>query len=444
MKTFPIAIMALVLELLFWQLTQVNVRSDVPLAIRLMMLAFSVYLVSAIYVRRRKTLTSKVFILAAAAVFRLTLAPLAPSLSNDVYRYRWEGRVQTEGLSPYMVAPATSVRDATFARIPTPDARSGYGPVASLTEWASFELARRITDDPARQAFWMKLPSVAFEAATLVVLAPVLTPGALLLYAWSPLPVVEFWWNGHNDAMAVFFLVAAMLLATAQRPGTAATASHVALGLAIAVKWWPAVLWPLFVWRDRGRTWLIAPAVVAASSLPYVWTPEWRELIANARYMSGFVGGWRNNDSLFGVLLWAAGGDQYAAKYAAFALLAAFVAWMALRRWPLERAALSAVAAMLLLSANCHPWYLTWLLPLALFAPAPWWPLPVLVWQALMPLAYIVLEGWQARGEWVGSRPDRWWIYLPVFTSMAVSAWCYRRQQQQQQRRWPGPSPERR
>ena len=413
MTSLPITIMALGLELLYWRLSQADVRSDTPGAIRLIMFASSFYIVSIVCALRFEPLKSKRFLLVAAAVFRLTMAPATPALSGDVYRYRWEGAAQGRGLNPYLVSPAEVERDETYARIPAPEARAGYGPVASLGEWAAFGIARRLTSDPNRQAFWMKLPALAFEAATLVLLSRVLPVERLLIYAWCPLPIVEFWWNGHNDAMAVLWMVVALVLA---RDGRRWSAAHGALGLAIAVKWWPVVMWPLLLaktpkwWRS---VW-IAPAVVGASALPY-WTPEWLQMITNARYMSGFVGGWRNNDSLYGLLL-AVTGDQYLAKYASFALLAAAVLWMIVRRWPLERAALGAVVVMLLVSANCHPWYLTWLVPLAAFAP---WP-PLLVWQLLMPMAYMVLVNWHARGEWVGSRPERWWIYGPVFIGMVL------------------------
>jgi len=100
-------------------------------------------------------------------------------------------------------------------------------------------------------------------------------------------------------------------------------------------------------------------------------------------------------------------------------LLGGCIVWVAVRRWELDRAALGALVATLLLSANCHPWYLTWLVPLAAFAP---WP-PLLVWQLLMPLSYNVLIEWHARGVWSGSRPDRWWIYGPFFVAML--AWGY-------------------
>ncbi len=415
MKSLPIAIMALVLELVYWLLTQVDIRLDTPGAIRLMMLALLVYIVSLVFVIRRKPLISKVFILGTAAVFRATMAPAAPELSDDVYRYRWEGLAQTRGFNPYLTSPdEMGPRDATHARIPAPGVRSGYGPVASLTEWAAFAVAERLTDDPDRQAFLMKTPAMLFETMTLVVLSRALPLEGLLIYAWSPLPVIEFWWNGHNDALAIFYMVVALLLA--RGGGSAGTIAHAALGLAIAVKWWPAALWPVLLghtprgWR---KAW-IAPAVVALTALPY-WTPEWRQMITNARFMSGFVGGWRNNDSIYGVLLTITG-DQYLAKYAAFALLAAAIAWMIARRWPLEQSALGTVVAMLLVSANCHPWYLTWLVPLVAFVP---WP-PVFAWQLLMPLSYLVLIEWRARGEWIGSRPDRWWIYGPFLVATLV------------------------
>ena len=415
MKSLPIAIMALVLELVYWLLTQVDIRLDTPGAIRLMMLALLVYIVSLVFVIRRKLLISKVFILGTAAVFRATMAPTAPELSDDVYRYRWEGLAQTRGFNPYLTSPDEMMpKDATHARIPAPGVRSGYGPVASLTEWAAFAVAERLTDDHDRQAFLMKTPAMLFETMTLVVLSRALPIEGLLIYAWSPLPVIEFWWNGHNNALAIFYMVVALLLA--RGGGPAGTIAQAALGLAIAVKWWPAALWPVLVaqtprgWR---KAW-IAPAVVALTALPY-WTPEWRQMITNARFMSGFVGGWRNNDSLYGLLL-AVTGDQYLAKYAAFALLAAAIAWMIARRWPLEQSALGTVVAMLLVSANCHPWYLTWLVPLVAFAP---WP-PVFVWQLLMPLSYLVLIEWHARGEWIGSRPDRWWIYGPFLAATLV------------------------
>src|SRR5438552_15602773 len=115
----------------------------------------------------------------------------------------------------------------------------------------------------------------------------------------------------------------------------------------------------------RWRVCLVALPILALVSLPY-WTPtlSWPQIDENLRFMSGFLGGWRNNASLFGALLWAAGNDFYLAKKLAFAAVCAVVAVVTLLRWPLERATLTVITALLLVSANCHAWYLTWILPL--------------------------------------------------------------------------------
>ena len=58
-------------------------------------------------------------ILAAAILFRLTFWPLYPALSDDVFRYRWEGKLQAAGGNPYEVRPNDaawqSLRDESFA-----------------------------------------------------------------------------------------------------------------------------------------------------------------------------------------------------------------------------------------------------------------------------------------------------------------------------------------
>ena len=220
------------------------------------------------------------------------------------------------------------------------------------------------------------------------------------------MPVVEFWATGHNDSVALFFVVLALLAAARQRW----TPAFAALTLAACAKIWPLVLFPIFVgWKryrpQRWYQWLVSLPIAALLAWPY-----WSNVEENVRFMSGFLGGWRNNDSLYGLLLWLTG-DQYPAQYAAFAIVGATALLVTLLRWPLERAVLSTVVVMLLVSANCHPWYLTWILPLLAIVPVP----ALLLWTALIPLAYRVVIEWAGLGEWHGSTAWRWHIYVPVY-----------------------------
>ena len=80
-----------------------------------------------------------------------------------------------------------------------------------------------------------------------------------------------------------------------------------ALALAAAAKIWPLLLFPIFLgWPPRRwRQILIAIPILAALAFPYLTpTLRWSGIDENLRFMSGFLGGWRNNDSLFGALLW--------------------------------------------------------------------------------------------------------------------------------------------
>jgi len=344
------------------------------------------------------------FITVMALLFRLTLLPLKPELSEDLYRYQWEGRVQISGALPYSERPDDprwlSLRDSNYSRIAGKDLRFGYGPL-----WVLVERGMAAMNLPLLA--W-KLPAVLADLGLIGSLLWLLRLHRLpmeriLIYAWCPLPIVEFWHSGHNDALMMLCLVLALCCARAGRWPL----SYGLLALATLVKFWPLLLFPL--WLERSRRWkaaLAAPLVMAPFAF-WVWEP----LRARADFLTGFLGGWRNNDSLFALILAASGGDPRRAKFLSLAIIGILaLAVAAVRSLPLEKAALLFIAGMLLVSANVHPWYLTWVAPLLVLYP---WP-PLLLWLSLAPLSYQVLIEYRILGDWNGSTEWRWWIYLPV------------------------------
>ena len=360
-------------------------------------------------------------IVTAALLFRITVWPIYPALSDDVFRYRWEGQIQAAGGNPYQARPNdpqwAGLRDAAFPLVVAKDFKAGYGPLLELLEGATYWAATRISPDPFVQAFWFKAPGAVCDLGIIGVLAALLRargkPVALLLvYAWCPLAVVEFWATGHNDSVAVLLVSLALLAAARERWKWA----FLALTLAVAAKLWPVLLFPSFIgWRrgpQRWWQWLVGAPVALALALPY-----WSAVSENARFMTGFVGGWRNNDSLFGALLWA-GGTEARAKILAFTLIGAVALWATLRRLPLELAVLVTLTGALMVSSNSHPWYLTWVLPLLAFYPAA----AMLLWVSLAPLAYHVVIQWVILGDWQHVSELRWLIYIPVYSMFLVCA----------------------
>ena len=211
-------------------------------------------------------------ILLGALIFRVLLLPQVPWLSRDSWRYLWDARVILHGYSPYVYAPETPLlkplRDALiygnsgFLNVPTV-----YPPVAEGTYVLSYLLA-------PSNLFVLKAIFLSFDMLTCVGLALLLLvrgidPRRMILYAWCPLPIVEFAIEGHVDAMVGALLVL-ILLCALKRDG--AIGWRILLGVLIALatltKLYPLIL--LVVVVTRRRDWVIALACFVTIGLAYI------------------------------------------------------------------------------------------------------------------------------------------------------------------------------
>ena len=407
-------------------------KSQAGWTVGVLLCSSSFYLISVEYVLAKGTRTigpagyTSIAIVAVAA--RLLFLTQGPMLSEDLFRYRWEGRVQESGMNPYLFTPTDPetafLRDGTAPQVTGWNVRAGYGPLWEVIERQAFRLAHWAGPrDVARQLLWMKLPSLLGDLCVLGLLLALLRSHALpwpriVIWAWCPLTWIEFWGEGHMDSLLVACVLGGLLAARRERwalAGLLLTAG----GL---IKWWPFLLLPIFalhaVRQFSGVRWRVLFAglpPVALAVWPYATFS--RELWSrNAAYMTGFLGGWRNNDSLFGVIWYLSGENGDIAKRVSLVVLGLLVVMACLWRAPLERVALGFITAMLLVSANVHPWYMAWMAPLLAIEPGA----AGFIWVALMPLAYLVLATYRNTGVWEGSTPWRWLIYAPVFAGWAL------------------------
>jgi len=204
--------------------------------------------------------------LALALAFRIVpaLAPVGPD--SDMVRYLWDGRVQRLGYNPYTVIPADPSLAHTHvdesAKMPSRYNRTPYPPGA--------QLFFRLVGSAADSTLGMKLALVACDLLTILVLWRWLVLSGrsewlLLAYAWNPLVVLEVAHSGHSDALGALSIAAAAYWLTRRRTLLAS----VAFALAIAVKFVPIVLAPLFFGRVRVRDALIGAACLTALYLPF-------------------------------------------------------------------------------------------------------------------------------------------------------------------------------
>jgi len=348
-------------------------------------------------------------ILAGALIFRLLLAPLAPTLSDDIQRYRWDGHVQDAGWNPYAVRPddprLAPLRDASWSVMPGREIRAVYPPVAQLV----YRLTWRLLPGPVG----FKLPFLLADLLVVGLLAGWVRASDgknfhLAIYAWNPLVVVEFAASGHNDALALAGVVAAMLII--RRSGAVSTLLLTAAALAKA---FPAVLFPLWLRRAGWKNLLWAAALAAACAWPYrsAW-PYLRESLAY------YESRWQNNHaSLYTVIAWASGSTELAAGLGV-GVVAGLAIWAAARRMDIARAAYLLFGAILMLAPNGYPWYFTWMVPLLCFFPNPAW----LLLTVLQFLSYNVLINYQASGRWHFDPFLQWLTYGPFYALLVGQA----------------------
>lgn len=324
-------------------------------------------------IARRAPQTTR--LLAIVVVFaiapRLYLLFQKPTLSGDLYRYVWDGRVDVAGFNPFLHVPASPelafLRDnAVYPLVDKKDyAVTIYPPVAQLIFAVNALLGGGVT---TLKALLLGLEGLG-AAALVSLLATLGLPRALAaLYLWHPAPLWEIAANGHSEAAAIGLALSAFGWGVARKRSYLAGAL-VALGA------------------------LVKPT--AALALPSLWRPFDMKLpafvlcvavLCYAPFLSagagvlGFVGGYAHEQGLdsgtqfFALRLLAGNGappvSAVIAYYvvAAAVLLALIVRTCSRRDASLETSLADTAAllvAFLIFLSSDLPWYLLILLPFA-------------------------------------------------------------------------------
>ncbi len=389
-------------------------------------------------------------ILGGALLFRLELLTLSPTLSDDLLRYRWDGRIQQAGWNPYAVRPddprLVPLRDPRWVSLPGRDIPSIYPPLAEIIFRGTYALARHVSGPASLLLF--KLPAVAADLLLVVLLACWLrASGArhfqLAIYAWNPLVIVEYAVNGHIDAVAVAAATAACFLIIRGRT----TLSTLLLTAGALVKLFPLVLLPWWLrragWPLRLRGWLAGLAAMTLAAMlagPYLYHgapghhsawPPWAavgpQILDSLAYYQSH---WHNNNASLAALLGWLTGCWEVVRGIGIGVVAALALWVALTAPVAEpgkskgsaesHAALLLFGAILLLSPNAFSWYFTWVVPALCLLPSWRFTLPWLLLTVLQFLSYHVLIDYRASGVWHFQPGFLWPTYGPFY---ALALW---------------------
>ncbi len=136
---------------------------DIEWFIKIALIQSLIYLLAvSIVFRTRSSRSTLVLVIFFAALFRLSILFAPPYLSDDIYRYVWDGRVQATGVNPYRYIPADEalapLRDQTiYPKINRRDyAHTIYPPGAQIIYFLATRVSERVT--------WVKTVMLGFEA----------------------------------------------------------------------------------------------------------------------------------------------------------------------------------------------------------------------------------------------------------------------------------------
>jgi hypothetical protein len=336
--------------------------------------------------RAPQRLLTAAFLLAVA--FRAPLVFPLVGPDSDMVRYLWDGRVQMLGYSPYAMTPAdpqlAGVHTAETRLMPSLRTPTPYPPAAQLF----FRLVVGIHDSTRG----MKAALVICDLMTIIVLWRLLVSTGrsewlALAYAWNPLVVLEIAHSGHIDALGALWITASAYWLVRRRTALAS----LAFVLAVATKFLPIVLAPLFWRRVRLRDAIVATALLGGL---YLAVADGSTVSLGA--VPNVVAHIRFNGPIFRTIA-RFSSPQGAALVAV--VLGGLVAVWARRQldvsdpaawgWPM--------AVALACAPVIYPWYLLYLTPF-LFTAA---TLPLMAWTFTVIPVYLVWSIARNGGRWV-------------------------------------------
>jgi hypothetical protein len=341
-----------------------------------------------------------------ASVWHIVFVRMPPGVDDDIHRYVWDGRLQRLGYNPYLVIPS----DPDFRGLHTPETRNLNNPDLPSPYPPGAQFFFRGVTAIQESAFALKIAFVLCEVIVVFVLFDLmrgnrLAPHLVLAFAWNPLLAIEVAGSGHVDIVGAMLLVmSAAALAHRWRSAAAVT-----FGLAVAVKFLPIVLVPLYWKRIRTRDAILVPAVIGLLYLPF---------LDHGRIPTGslatYIQTFRFNGPVF-ALFDRVAPPQLLTGLAVLTGLATSI-WLSGAAKPFTRGSFAwPMAAALFCGPVVFPWYLLWLLPFLTSAST----LLIAVWTVSIIPTYVQ---WHLRrlGHPWGALPG--WIMLLEYGSVGIVA----------------------
>ncbi len=204
-------------------------------------------------------------LVALAIISRLVFLLAIPNLSQDFYRFIWDGQVLLNGLNPYLTTPDYHISQGTLSLFPNMEMlHQGMGALNS-SHFTNYPPVNQVLFALANLFPGTSILSTVIGLRMVIILADIgaMYFGAKLLkrlqlpvykifwYVLNPFILIELTGNLHFEGVMLFFLILSLYLLNTGKWKSAA----VVFALSISTKLVPLLFLPLFVkWFTNNKT----------------------------------------------------------------------------------------------------------------------------------------------------------------------------------------------
>ncbi len=397
-RTVQLAVLLLSLAGYIW-IGYFTVRTNFIQLITIYFLLFGLY-IFAVYA---KIFENRVKVaIGAALLFRLSLLFMTPNLTDDYFRFIWDGLFVAHGFNPYLVMPSTFIHASQtvpgislslFSQLNSPNYYTVYPPVCQFI----FGFAARLFGgNILGNIITTRIFILLAEFGTIALLYRLAqkfrkTTGLVLLYALNPLTIIELTGNLHFDATMIFFLLLAVYLLANEHQ----TYSALSFAAAVGTKLVPLLFLPLLIkrlgWNRSLRYFGIVFATLVILFSPFLSVHSVSNFLSS---VSLYFRVFEFNASIYYIARWIGflitGYNMIAVSGIVLSILA-FFAIIAIAFTEKETdwkslfgSMLFCATAYLLFATTVHPWYLTLLIMFSVFTRYKY----AIAWSLLIMLTY--------------------------------------------------------
>ncbi len=192
-------------------------------------------------------------------IFRLLFIAILPNLSQDFYRFIWDGRLITQGISPYLFTPESCINNASNTiGIIINQAQELYQGMGALngSHYSNYPPINQLCFAIASVFAGKNILGSAIVLRVIIILADIgilyygrkllqklsLNPNQIFWYFLNPFIIIELTGNLHFEGVMLFFVIASLYFLQQKKW----IWSAVLLGLSVSIKLIPLLLLPLY------------------------------------------------------------------------------------------------------------------------------------------------------------------------------------------------------